>query len=55
MKLLTLASTFALVACLALCEGVFAHPSGTSKIVVRVLPNDSVTVLVDVNAADAAS
>jgi hydrogenase/urease accessory protein HupE len=38
---------------LAACPGAFAHPSGTSRIYVRVLPHDSVTVEIDVNSADA--
>lgn len=39
----------------AALAGAFAHPSGTSRIYVHVLPGDSVTVEIDVNSADALS
>ncbi len=34
-------------------SSLFAHPSGTSRIYVHVLPHDSVTVEIDVNSSDA--
>ncbi|MCD6024518.1 MAG: rane protein [Fibrobacteria bacterium] len=40
---------------LATLAGAFAHPSGTSRIYVHVLPEDSVTVEIDVNSADVLS
>jgi len=42
-----------LAAFCATCAAAFAHPSGTSRIYVHVLPGDSVTVEIDVNATDA--
>ena len=42
---------FALI--FAALTGAFAHPSGTSRVYVHILPHDSVTVEIDVNTTDA--
>jgi hydrogenase/urease accessory protein HupE len=46
------ATTSALLFMLAVAGGLHAHPNGTSKVTVRLLGNDSLTVEVDANTSD---
>src|SRR5690606_7466625 len=43
---------FSLLLCLIGFESAGAHPNGTSKITIRLLESDSITVTVDVNTDD---